>query len=258
VSGLVPSNGTSRLAQTLNRHVGSRLEHQRPQAGYATLVDLGDGVLGLQPDDWTAQAFDPDSYDVGQPFASGLDVWKTRTDTGAEVRRLVRPLRAGDRVAIQWIRSRPLITSRIGADFGDPDIGEPQGGGERGPQGDPGPQGPPGQTGAQGGAGPPGIQGPPGETGAAGDLGPQGPPGQQGDPGPIGAQGPPGEVGPAGDRGESGPQGEVGPQGPPGEVGPQGDRGETGPPGPGGIDTELRAYIQRVFATIDPGGPPSP
>jgi hypothetical protein len=54
------------------------------------------------------------------------------------------------------------------------------------------------------------------------------------------------------DAGQSTP----GPAGPPG---PQGEPGPAGPPGPAGVvDADLRAYVQRIMAVLDPTGPPPP
>lgn len=91
----------------------------------ATLVELGEG-LGLQPDSWTAAAFRPGDYDVAQPLAAGLEVWKYLPyPQPPEIRRLFRPLAAGDRVVVLWIGPRPVIICRLGDDHGDRDVGEP-------------------------------------------------------------------------------------------------------------------------------------
>jgi hypothetical protein len=49
---------------------------------------------------------------------------------------------------------------------------------------------------------------------------------------------------------------QVGPPGPQGAPGPQGPPGPPGPPGT--VDAELRAYVQRIMAVLDPTGPPPP
>lgn len=185
--GLV-GGGASGLA-TLLAQAAQSCQCQAPEL--ATIVDLGDNVLGLQPDSWTASAFRPEDYDVGQPYASGLDVWKYRYPPDPQPcesieRVLFRPLAVGDRVVINWLGPRPTIVGRLGGDWGDADLGDPccgnTGGG--GGTGQPGPQGPPGP------AGPAGAQGPPGASG------PQGPPGADSTvPGPAGPQGPPGAPG---------------------------------------------------------------
>jgi len=60
-------------------------------------------------------------------------------------------------------------------------------------------------------------------------------------------------------QGPAGPPGPVGPPGPPGPAGKDGTEGIAGPPGPqGAIDYELRAYVQRIMAVLDPGGVPPP
>jgi len=208
------------------------------------MVSLGDDILGLAPDNWTSDPFGPGEFDVAQPFADGLQVWKTHEDTGAVLRCLFRPLRVDDRVMIEWFGQHPVVTGRIGTDFGDEDVGDPMGGGEAGPpgpQGPVGPTGPPGATGPAGPRGPDGVQGPVGATGPQGPIGntgpvgptgPQGPTGNTGPQGPQGTVGPIGPAGPQGDKGDTGATGATGPQGPKGDTGAQGPIGLTGPQGP--------------------------
>jgi Collagen triple helix repeat (20 copies) len=214
------NDGTSKLASVILGAVNRKASKSRPQLTHGQLV--GDSATpSLQPDDWT-----------GQPFRWG--------DFSVAEHRVVQ---AGDRVLVSWVNGRPMVLERMAseregwwpAERGQVDdltdrvqTLEDYGGGEQGP---PGPQGP---------------------------EGPQGPPGPQGIQGEQGPQGATGATGPAGEQGMTGPQGPTGETGPQGEAGPQGETGLQGPPGPGGIDTELRAYVQRLFADIDPGGPPAP
>jgi hypothetical protein len=139
---LVPASGSSRLAGVLGGHVSGELGRRRQQIEWGRMVDLGEGVMGLMPDTWTAQAFAPGVYLVVEPLLLGhirteeVEVPEQQVaggghgghqggggdhDHGVHEHGLHRhpheypilALAIGDRVLVCWLGPTPVVIGRV-------------------------------------------------------------------------------------------------------------------------------------------------
>jgi hypothetical protein len=115
MSGLVPSTGTARLAAVIAGHVGGAVGRRRSPLELGSVVSLGGGSLGVQPDSWGAAPFGGGDFLVAQPLERGLVETEDGGDDGHRhaLRDPLAALEAGDRVLLAWLGPTPIVIARL-------------------------------------------------------------------------------------------------------------------------------------------------